>query len=245
MKPSALTKENHQEKLEAASRKAGIAGLFFLLITCVASFFLPPWVTWENGPVEMLQNIILAGCVFLCLYYYIQDKNIYRNPNVSDPVSCPGQDLSPGNPLPYRFWLVGMLFFLLLFGREISWGRVFFVDHMTDSGPSLIHRECYCLFSFIRPVVTGTVILLVAGLVKWCPVNCIRFQIPFPLHIFFLICACALIALLGDKGVLNSITETVPSVLMEEFAELTAYFLLLFLVWYYHKWFLLLNRYRM
>ena len=51
--------EKQKQILQTLSRKVGMAALVFFILAFGASFRLPWWITWENGPVEMLQNAIL------------------------------------------------------------------------------------------------------------------------------------------------------------------------------------------
>lgn len=84
---------------------------FFVLFPL--SFLLPGPFAWENGPIEMGQNMILLTGIIWSIYHYTQETHLHRP----------------------SYWLFAASFFLLLFGREISWGRVFLLKEMTETGP--------------------------------------------------------------------------------------------------------------
>ena len=74
--------------------------------------FLPEHIARENGPIENFQLCLLAGGIYLCW-----------------------QALKKSSLLTDRYiWQGGMVFFALLFGREISWGRALFM-HTDGSMP--------------------------------------------------------------------------------------------------------------
>ena len=94
--------------------KVGIV-VYFLLIVPVA-FVMPEHLAWENGPLEILQNIVLFCDVVLCIVLFRKTA---------------GQRF-------HKLWLAVSGYFLLLFGREISWGRIFFQTGMDEHGPTFI-----------------------------------------------------------------------------------------------------------
>ncbi|KMO85748.1 hypothetical protein AB840_11770 [Megasphaera cerevisiae DSM 20462] len=78
--------------------------LLYLLLIIPIGCEIPEWIAWENGPLEILQNIVLVICIGICLYFWRQ---------------------SMGKTV-HTVWLVSAGYFFLLLGRELSWGRVFF-----------------------------------------------------------------------------------------------------------------------
>lgn len=56
--------------------------------------------------------ILLTGIIW-SIYHYTQETHLHRP----------------------SYWLFAASFFLLLFGREISWGRIFLLKEMTETGP--------------------------------------------------------------------------------------------------------------
>ncbi len=213
------------------SRRAGFAALAFLVISFALSFRLPWWITWENGPVEMLQNVILLEGFFLCVGYYVRDKKTVE-----------GTLRTKAPLIPPAVWILGALIFLLLFGREISWGRVFFVEYIGRFGPEFTDQSKLSFFWMVKPVVALLIVTILAGFYRWFPRKSVLLQVPFPLYPFAMLCLCSFIALMGDHSVLQKIIGHAPAIAMEECAELAIYYLLVFLTWYYHKWFVRLNK---
>lgn len=106
---------------------------------------LPVRFGWENGPVETTQAIMLAvaGILSLCMAY-VRRGHVQR-----------------------YFWLAALLVWLILLGRELSWGAVFISPSAIDpqSGPLLSSR--YLSYKPLVPYVGGAVALLAAALCGW------------------------------------------------------------------------------
>lgn len=67
--------------------------------------FLPENIARENGIIENFQLVLLAAGAYLCFQAMRKTKSITNK----------------------YIWQAGTLFFILLFGREISWGRALFM----------------------------------------------------------------------------------------------------------------------
>lgn len=89
------------------------AAILYFFVLFPLSFLLPGPFAWENGPIEMGQNMILLTGIIWSIYHYTQETHLHRP----------------------SYWLFAASFFLLLFGREISWGRIFLLKEMTETGP--------------------------------------------------------------------------------------------------------------
>lgn len=270
MKSSLLLKNHVLEKqkqlLQTLSRKAGMAALVFFILAFGASFRLPWWITWENGPVEMLQNVILLEGLFLCLYYYFKDKkrtipqtlavgssSIVSSDEGASKVDSAGAgafnagsqaDGTGSKPLSVSpgVWILGVLIFLLLLGREISWGRVFFLTGIGRFGPEFTDQSQLAYYKFVKPFVAVLGVMILYGFYRWFPRRPVWQKLPFPKFPFAMLCLCAVISLLGDGGILKRLIGNAAAIALEECTEVDIYFLLVYFVWYYHKWFVLLNK---
>lgn len=79
--------------------------LLLMVVLFPLGFSLPEWWGWENGPIENTQVIILiAGAILSCLA---------ARHNRHDSQIC-------------KLWLWTVPIWLIIIGRELSWGRVFF-----------------------------------------------------------------------------------------------------------------------
>lgn len=77
------------------------------------SFYLPDWTSYENGPIEMAQNLILLLAGLQAIYYGIRAR------------------------APWRYlWLAAAPIWFICLGRELSWGAVFLPPiKFSTSGP--------------------------------------------------------------------------------------------------------------
>jgi hypothetical protein len=67
------------------------------------SFYIPAWVSYENGPIEIAQNTVLLAGGIQALYFTANSQSQWR----------------------YLWLSVAPVWFVCL-GRELSWGAVFF-----------------------------------------------------------------------------------------------------------------------
>ena len=182
--------------------RAAILNLFVLF---PLSYLLPGPFAWENGPIEMGQNMILLTGIIWSIYHYTQETHLHRP----------------------SYWLFAASFFLLLFGREISWGRVFLLKEMTETGPVFWSMKD---LPYHRGI-DGAIGLLSAAVIHlfYQSVN-----VQKALHclkknrlMFLLTVLAAILALMGDKGQLfhDFRDET-----MEELSELFVYLQVFFFI---------------
>lgn len=180
------------------------AAILYFFVLFPLSFLLPGPFAWENGPIEMGQNMILLTGIIWSIYHYTQETHLHRP----------------------SYWLFAASFFLLLFGREISWGRVFLLKEMTETGPVFWSMKD---LPYHR-VIDGAIGLLSAAVIHlfYQSVN-----VQKTLHclkknrlMFLLTVLAAILALMGDKGQLfhDFRDET-----MEELSELFVYLQIFFL----------------
>ena len=75
--------------------------LIYIPFVFIVKEFLPQNIACENGAIENFQLVLLAVGVYLC-WQVMKKTNIKYDGYI---------------------WQAGMLFYILLFGRELSWGR--------------------------------------------------------------------------------------------------------------------------
>lgn len=75
--------------------------LIYIPFVFIVKEFLPQNIACENGAIENFQLVLLAVGVYLC-WQVMKKTNIKYDRYI---------------------WQAGMLFYILLFGRELSWGR--------------------------------------------------------------------------------------------------------------------------
>lgn len=175
-----------------------------LLLTALLfpfGLFLPNWCGWENGPIENTQIAILATGVILSW------KAARRNSTDKEM-----KDL----------WLLIIPIWLLIIGRELSWGRVF-LDPITigPEGPVFPALHTIWYGKYVYPINTVIIGSIVSGLWKcggWSRIMQIRYP---AIETILLILNIVASQFIFEKGIILSLG--VHSQMLEEWSELTTY----------------------
>lgn len=177
--------------------------LILLLISIIPiSLLMEPSFFWENYPVEMGQNIVLALATLVALYWTIvaqKDKGI---------------------------WFTGAILFFIAMLRELSWGRVFFVKGMDVDGPIIAEKAELWFGPYINILVVFLLILLVVSIWfnRQAIVNLVKQIVGDQESIFY---ACLMVILLAaasllfDRDAIQLISPWHQG--FEEMSELTSY----------------------
>jgi hypothetical protein len=181
-----------------------------LWILALSSYYLAkhlsPVVGWENGFLENTQVVVLFMGMLLCL------------------------SASP-SPIRKQARVIAALF-LLMIGRELSWGRVFFPTGVIDEmGPNFVPMSEIPLHQLIHAGIFVYVVILIylfVHIFNWY--YFLKIPIPVPPLIFMLVCTIfqRLAEHLLIPGLMPPQMQT-----MEEFLELCIYMQCLGLCWYY------------
>lgn len=185
--------------------------ILFALAIIPLSAVLPAYISWENGPLEDFQVLLLISGCLISLYFYKQSpQSRFR-----------------------KMWLTISGLFLLLTGRELSWGRVFFQTKMTTHGPEFLSMN-HIPHHMVINILLGCLILSVLiGMVFSIPWGKLFFDIPWPTSFILLLFLGALLSTIGDH---SWIFPSDQGENMEELGEILMYSLLLHLTLYYHYW---------
>ncbi|WP_298703721.1 hypothetical protein [uncultured Veillonella sp.] len=120
-------------------RRNNIITIVAFILAIPLGVILPSHYFWENGLIENLEALVLLGASCMA---FIWTKR------------------SEGN-LSYFFFACALLF-LVAFGRELSWGRVFYPVGMNGEGPTFASiKEVW--FGAYLPWVLGLLILTIIG----------------------------------------------------------------------------------
>ncbi|MBQ5587785.1 MAG: hypothetical protein IIU73_04115 [Selenomonadales bacterium] len=123
------------------SRQFIIGLVLFIALILFADTCVPWHIGNENGIFEILQSILLVIASFICIAKSCRAKGRTR-----------------------YLWIAGTIFCLLMLGRELSWGRVFFPVDAEGKFPPI---EAIPYGPFVHPTVKvlllATVILLIRG----------------------------------------------------------------------------------
>lgn len=169
-------------------------GILWLLLIYPASLFLPHSATMENGIIENLQLFVLLASALFFIFCFLF---IYKN----------------------KIFILASSFFILIFGREISWGRIFFEIGQKDGEPVYISLRDIPLYPLIYTTIAILCLITLYGLIRWVPWRKCLYKIPFPIGEFFLISILSDIAILCDKYLYQQHQ-------LEELAELGLYILI-------------------
>lgn len=167
--------------------------LLFLLIFPLG-LTLPVWWGWENGPLENTQVVILGiGAIIsrIAMQHHRYNRK-YR-----------------------RLWSWLILFWLILMGRELSWGRVFYPVAIGADGPHFISIQQLWYGPLVRPVVTIAILAMLIGILRTSPWKYVQ-QTTLPLTDIVILLISSIVAMIFDK-------ISLQGEVVEEWAELTAY----------------------
>lgn len=183
----------------------------YLLLSFGLSFILPPWLAWENYGLEMMQNIVLAGLAVRSTIYWLQTKGM----------------------VGHASYLAISGYFILLLGREVSWGRVCMPTQIGEHGPMFVSMHELAYHTAIELAIGAYMLLVLWGLWRYIPWQSIWHWSAIPKHMLVILLVSAFLASLGDKGVFLNASY---SAMIEEFSELLVYMLHgYFLIWYVRK----------
>jgi len=189
----------------------GWLAIIWLALQIPVALLIPGWIAWENGPLENTQVVVLLLGVAMSIV-------IYRKP-VAKQIK--------------RFWLSMIVFFSILVGRELSWGRDFFQIGTDEMGPYFIpmkkvpHHQAIELT--IKAVIAGTLLSLIVH-TPWKKV----LRVPVPIIYIVAIAIGTAIAMFGELGWI--LQSHIASQNLEELSELLTYLLIVRSVHYYYPY---------
>lgn len=192
--------------------KLSLSLLFlYLLLIYPLSGMLPDWASFENGPLENAQVIVLLGGALLCIHF---------------------AHYSQGSPT-HGMWLPSAGIFLILAFRELSWGRVFMVKGYSAIGEPIIPGSSEMPFHTAIHVGVGiAAVLCLYFLIRYAPWKRIFREIRLPWAQLALIVICIALNTLGDH---HAMFHTMRDQLIEELAELLMYLTFCHTAWYYYR----------
>lgn len=208
-----MLQEDMRRRLYVSAMQRGAAVYAVLLLPL--GYVMPPYLAWENGVLEMLQNIVLFGDMCLAAYFFRKTAGT-------------------GGKSIHRLWLAAAGYFLLLLGRELSWGRVFFPTGMDSHGPTFVSMNSIPGHEMIHAAIGVYTAVVFCSLVACMPWKKILHDIPFPTFLFCVLAAAAVLASCGDKGLLF---HSYMDANVEELSELLVYLIHGYFAWYYYEWF--------
>ena len=172
------------------------------------SFYLPIWVSYENGPIEIIQSMVLLVGGVQALYLAIRSQSKWR----------------------YLWLAVAPIWFICL-GRELSWGAVFLAPiGFTATGPTYT-SQILPYKPLVAPIV-GLMLAMSLGIVVrfrlWSIGTVLAKARHLPVIEIFLVVVAALLMTAAENHMGMSLDGYVGHAqIFEEMVELAAYLLLL------------------
>jgi len=177
---------------------------YVLMMIIISAYFvgsyLPPSWGWENSPLEWSQVVILLIGALLTGKWWQEARSVRQDRYA-------------------RFFAWGIPLWILLAGREMSWGRVFYlkgIDAVT--GPSFIPVSQLPYGPMIYPVLGAVVVLCLFAIIKHklyrIPYELFQ-QGRFPIGELLLLIFAIIVANIAEKKMHYEI--------MEEIVECIAY----------------------
>ena len=197
---------NITEMISKQSPYRNCIEIIYLLAIIPISFIFPVKYAWENGPIENTQACILFVFFIINVYFYFKIRK--------------------------KLWITASIFFFLLLGRELSWGRVFFPLGMSSNGPIIMPMSQFPHHTLINIIVGICIFTVILGLIFTIPYRQIVFHKIFPVAKFIMLAITVLLSTIGDHGYLFSNQQ---SELIEELSELLMYFILFCISYYYYN----------
>lgn len=172
----------------------------FVILSYYIGLQLPLTWGWENGPLEWSQVVILTVGALLTGYWWQEAKSVRRFHHA-------------------RFFAWAIPLWLLMIGREISWGRVFYQAGLDPvNGPYFISVAQLPYGKVVYPVLAIIILSWLFSVVKYklyaIPYELFR-QERFPTGDFILVVSSFIVAYIAEQHLHNAI--------MEELVECAAY----------------------
>ena len=201
-----------QNKLHPRLNKATLlvmfAGLLVLIVSYPLSLVLPSWTSWENGPVENLQVVVLFLGMIQALFFQ-----------------------KTGTPDWKWLWRGAALIWFICAVRELSWGAVFLEPlSMSDSGPFFSSRQLWYKPAVMPALIASTLLFAMLMLRNGSHklLNPLQRSGGLPWTEFLLATLCMMISTAAEEhlGLTTGLTGAAAQNL-EELSELAAYIFLL------------------
>lgn len=175
------------------SRQLIFGLILFLLLITFGNTCMPRSFGDENGVIEISQVTILIGAMIISFFKARRAEGHTR-----------------------LLWIAGILFCMLLAGREISWGRVFFPPMENGNFPPV---KALPYGVIVYPLITITMLSIVVLIIRGKIITYFRtHDMSLPLHT--LLAMTALVAADAEKFHLLPHTN---AMLVEELCEMYAY----------------------
>ena len=186
-----------------------LIGTLLLAAAWPLSFALPVSISFENGPLENLQVVVLVlgGIYNLTLIRQSSDKQL----------------------ADFHLWCAVFMIFMAF--RELSWGRVFYPIKFEKTGPVFVDMANFVWQTEAYAIIGIFIIFLAAFMLRNLPLKRMLHS-RFPILIIFAMLMSVIFSYIGDHGM---IVGKLQGQIVEEFGELAFYVLIPALCIHYHR----------
>lgn len=194
-------------RLNKPTFRVMLAGLLVLITSYPLSLILPSWVSWENGPVENLQVVVLLFGMVQALIFQ-----------------------KYGSPDWKWLWRGAALIWFICAVRELSWGAVFLEPlSISEEGPFFSSRQLWYKPA-ILPALISSILLFAFFMLKNGShklLDPLQRSGGLPWTEFLLATLCMMISTAAEEhlGLTTGLTGAAAQNL-EELSELAAYIFL-------------------
>ncbi|HEY0275179.1 MAG TPA: hypothetical protein VGC31_03805 [Paenirhodobacter sp.] len=184
-----------------------LIALLVLIVAFPLTLWLPPWTSWEDGPIENAQAVVLFIGAIVAVVYAVKSPDRQR-----------------------FFWLAVVPVWLVMCARELSWGAVLLDPlSVTDHGAQYSSSQLWYR-PYVKPGLIAVLVLAIASFVRGGGVGLLSAMLMQRRFPFGDLVGCAVGMLLsaaaeGHMGL--SLGHWGEKPVMEETAELAAYIFLL------------------
>lgn len=177
-------------------------GWIYFFVMFLLEMWLPEWTGNENSIIENLQMLWLVAGILYCFKMCRKKQLIY------------GGEVS-------KLWCSGIIYYFLLFMREISWGRVLFTS---SSGGIMQYSEMGLYGKIVHPLV-GCLILIALVMLYYGKLLRVLSLIKLPIKSFVLLLLFIFMSWVGERTNFTGFHGQVA----EELAEFGAYMMMFYI----------------
>lgn len=177
-------------------------GWIYFFVMFLLEMWLPEWTGNENSIIENLQMLWLVAGILYC--FKMRRK----------------KQLSYGGEVS-KLWCSGIIYYFLLFMREISWGRVLFTS---SSGGIMQYSEMGLYGKIVHPLV-GCLILIALVMLYYGKLWRVLSIIKLPIKSFVLLLLFIFMSWVGERTNFTGFHGQVA----EELAEFGAYMMMFYI----------------
>ncbi len=204
-------KQNQNTKMLDIIYKLSMSiGILLIVATYPLSFVLPVSVSYEDGPLENLQVVVL---ILGSIYNFILMRQSI-NQQVTD----------------FHLWSAVLMLFMSF--RELNWGRVFYAPYdFNDKGPVFVGMKDFDFRIEAYITIALFIIFLLTFAYKRLPIRKIL-RCPLPSIIVIFMVIAMIFSFVGDAGL---IVGRQMGQIVEECAELAFYIMIPALCIHYRR----------